>query len=184
MQNPVAAIDDVALPGNENVLTLREEDLFGLARLAGKTEKFKIDGWRRGRPLRTTGPDASVPARWASESRFRRGKCFVPYLYIGCPRWPSASHSAGWDQANARARCRIFFPGLGRTATVRCATVGGDHHRGWSLGRCRRAGKKTHYDHHQRHYRQADGRDGLVPVFVPAAFSCSPSDTFPVSIAA
>ena len=59
MQNLVAAINNVAFPGDEHILTLGEENLFGLSRPVGKTKKLEIDGRRRGRALRDRDPAAS-----------------------------------------------------------------------------------------------------------------------------
>src|SRR4029077_6827023 len=49
VQNLVAAIDNVTFAGDENIFSLRQKNLFRLARLVGKAEKLKIDrrGWWR-----------------------------------------------------------------------------------------------------------------------------------------
>src|SRR3972149_3760511 len=47
----VAAIDDVALGGDENVVALGQEDLLALARQTGEAEEPEVDGRRSRRPL-------------------------------------------------------------------------------------------------------------------------------------
>src|SRR5713226_7191516 len=51
MQDTVAAIHDIAFARNEDILTLRKENLSRFTRFVGETEKLEKDGrrWRRRR---------------------------------------------------------------------------------------------------------------------------------------
>src|SRR5450631_534204 len=52
VQNSIAAIDDVALGGNEDIFSLRKEDLLRFSRPVGKAKKLERDGRRRRRQRR------------------------------------------------------------------------------------------------------------------------------------
>src|SRR6202035_3758538 len=47
MQDAIAAVHDIAFGGDENILTLHQEDLFGLAGPVGKAKKLERNGRRR-----------------------------------------------------------------------------------------------------------------------------------------
>ena len=140
VQNPVAAIDDVAFACNENILTLRQEDLFWFARLVGKSKKLEIDRRRRWRTLWNYGRRGHMHRN----HRLRNidlppGKRCGPRPDTWCLRWPSASHSgeSGPENFGAHAGPSTCAPATDISDTPRAESL----LRWWEICRCRRVGK-------------------------------------------
>src|SRR5581483_4537564 len=91
MHHLVTAIHDVALAGDKNIISLRQEDFFGFTRFVGKSKKLQIDGWRGHRrvwpnalaPWQSTARLSQRSTGYGSLRRLRIG--FGPENIVSCP---------------------------------------------------------------------------------------------------
>src|ERR1700722_8187764 len=161
VQNLVAAIDNVAFAGDENIFSLRQKNLFRLARLVGKAEKLKIDGWRWWRSLRNYYRSRDMHRDYRLRNIYLRPEdVSARTLILGVLAGFEPVIAQSRIERTRRAHPRLFSRSSPVNLDSRPVIDGHDlssHAWGRGFRRCRRIGQEAHHGEHHRQHRQRDG---------------------------